>query len=355
MKKHIFVKQDDLKDCGVSSLLMIIRTYKGNCSKEYLRWLTNTTKDGTTAYDLIKTGEKFNFNSYGLKTDLENISNNKLPVIAHTIIKNAYKHFVVIYEINHKKKTLLVADPASKIKTMTFDEFKEISTNTFIFFKPNKKILSLKSNNCLVKLIYKFILNNKTIIISSIILSLTFAILTCCSTYFIKILLDYYESLTNFHLISIFLVIYCSFITLTSFINFIKNTLLIKFNNKLDFLIFKNVYDKIISLPYIYFKNRTTGEVLSRFNDLSVVKDMFTTFITSVIIDILLLITSVIFLCFINKIFILITLLHILIFTLMFIHYKDKYNNNINLVKDKESDVNTYFISTVNGIETIRN
>lgn len=355
IKKYIFVKQDDLKDCGVSSLLMIIRTYKGNCSKEYLRWITNTTKEGTTAYDLIKASERFNFNAYGCKTKIENIGNEKLPIIAHTIIKNTYKHFIVIYEIDHNKQTVLVADPASKIKTMTFDEFKEISTNTFIFFKPNKKILSLKSNNSLIKLIYKFIASNKSNVFLSVILSLIFAIFTCCSSYYLKFLLDNYNLFFKFDLIFFIIVSFCLVTILTSLINYIKNMLLMKFNNKLDFLIFKNVYNKIISLPYIYFKNRTTGEVLSRFNDLSIVKDMFTTFITSIIIDILLLITSIIFLSFIDKIFILLSLLIIVIFILMFIHYKDKYNNNINLVKEKEADVNTYFINTVEGIETIRN
>ena len=38
------VLQDGMKDCGICSLLSIIKYYNGNVSKEYLRQLTNTSK-----------------------------------------------------------------------------------------------------------------------------------------------------------------------------------------------------------------------------------------------------------------------------------------------------------------------
>ena len=47
LKKYEWVRQDDIKDYGVCSLLTIIKTYGGGVSKEYLRELTKTTKEGT--------------------------------------------------------------------------------------------------------------------------------------------------------------------------------------------------------------------------------------------------------------------------------------------------------------------
>ena len=40
---------DGNKDCGICSLLSIIRFYGGDVSKEYLREITNTTKNGVSA------------------------------------------------------------------------------------------------------------------------------------------------------------------------------------------------------------------------------------------------------------------------------------------------------------------
>ena len=43
-RKYPFVKQDGIKDCGVASLLMIVKYYKGNVGIEQLRDMTKTDK-----------------------------------------------------------------------------------------------------------------------------------------------------------------------------------------------------------------------------------------------------------------------------------------------------------------------
>ena len=47
------VLQDGGKDCGVCCLLSIIRYYRGEVSKEYLRELTGTTRNGVSLYQLV--------------------------------------------------------------------------------------------------------------------------------------------------------------------------------------------------------------------------------------------------------------------------------------------------------------
>ena len=44
-------------------------------------------------------------------------------------------------------------------------------------------------------------------------------------------------------------------------------------NHKLDYTMVKDVFNHIISLPYLYYKNRTTGEITSRINDVSEIKE----------------------------------------------------------------------------------
>lgn len=354
--KHIFVKQDDLKDCGISCLLMIIKTYKGNSSKEYLRYLTNTNNDGVTALDLVETAKKFNFESFGFKCDLEKINKKDLPIIAHTIINNKYKHYVVIYEINHKKETLLIADPSTKIYKCSFYDFKKISTGNFIYLKPIKKILCLNNSNSLLKITKKFILNNKKHIFLSTFSCLLFSLLTCFNTYYLKYIIDNFIKITTNH--SLFIILIITLITiniLKSIINYFKYLLLITFNNQLDLTVFKNVYQKIISLPYIYFKNRTTGEVMTRINDLGIIKQILSEFITSILIDILLIVVSLIFLSVINFNLLFVFFIIIPFYLLVFLISKNKLKENIDLLKSESENVNTYLINSVNNIETIRN
>jgi len=90
--KYPFEKQIDLKDCGVCCLSMITRYYGGGVSREYLRQITNTTKDGVSAYSLIEGAKTLGFSSYGVSGTFTDITNDNLPCIAHVIINKNLKH-----------------------------------------------------------------------------------------------------------------------------------------------------------------------------------------------------------------------------------------------------------------------
>ena len=67
--KYPLFKQNGFKDCGPCSLASVISYYGGYMSVDSLEGMMNTTKDGTTAYNLVETARKVGFESYGLKVD----------------------------------------------------------------------------------------------------------------------------------------------------------------------------------------------------------------------------------------------------------------------------------------------
>ena len=77
---------------------MILKYYHGYVNLDKLSEMMNTTRQGTTAYNIKATLKDLGFNSYGLKS--ESVPNLKLPCIAHVIIIHSYKHYIVIYKVN---------------------------------------------------------------------------------------------------------------------------------------------------------------------------------------------------------------------------------------------------------------
>ena len=77
------VLQDGNKDCGICSLLSIIRFYGGDVSKEYLREITNTTKNGVSALGLIEGARILGFDAVGVCGDLNKIED--LDYLIHQI------------------------------------------------------------------------------------------------------------------------------------------------------------------------------------------------------------------------------------------------------------------------------
>ena len=67
--------------------------------------------------------------------------------------------------------------------------------------------------------------------------------------------------------------------------NFVRNHLVIYLNQKLDISIILSTYSKVILLPYPFYKNKTTSEVLSRINDLSYLKNFISKLIIGIFLD----------------------------------------------------------------------
>ena len=142
MRKYPFTKQDGIKDCGVASLQMIIKYYHGFINLEDLRNFTKTTKEGTTAYNIVNAANNIGFSAKGVKCEFKdiNVNNVILPCIANITVDNSYLHFVVIYEINFKNKYLIIGDPADKLKRVSFDYFNLVFNKVLILLTPIKLI-----------------------------------------------------------------------------------------------------------------------------------------------------------------------------------------------------------------------
>ena len=101
--KYPFVKQDDLKDCAASSLLMIIKYYKGYISKVQLTDMLKTDKSGTSIYNLVEVAKYIGFDTKCGRT--KNLKILKLPCIAYvTIDKKLHTLLLSIKLILKKKK-----------------------------------------------------------------------------------------------------------------------------------------------------------------------------------------------------------------------------------------------------------
>lgn len=348
------VLQDGIKDCGVCCLLSIIKHYGGNVSKEYLRDLTNTTKDGVTAYNIIKSAKKIGFDSYALSGDIEQIDADNLPVIAHVVINKNYKHFIVIYEIDFLNERILTMNPAKGKEVLTFSEFKLLSSNNYIFLRPVKKLPIFQEKKIIKNTIIKYLLNNKQLLFYLIILTIFFFILNLLSAFHFKYLLDYainYNIDKNVFIISIIvLIIYI----LKEIISYLRNIIILKYSEMFDEIVTIKIYKQIILLPYLYYKNRTTGEVISRIKDLGVIKNFIIGIITSVITDILSIIVFLVVLLNINRRLTFISIGQFLLLILINYLFKNKIKVKTTKYYKEEEKVNSYLVESLSSVDAIK-
>jgi ATP-binding cassette subfamily B protein len=355
-KKYPFINQEGIKDCGCSSLLMIIKYYKGYISLNELRDMTKTSKNGTTAYHLIDTAKKVGFEAKGIKCHINDINkeNMVLPCIAHVIINDSYKHYIVIYEINFTKKQMLIADPANKIKKLSFTEFDKIWSNVFIFLYPIQKIPTYKSEVSIASFIKNTIKTSKNLILSTLWLSIIVTGFSILTSFFLKYMLDSI-TLTNSKssLVYIF-VIFLNLYILKIISDFFRNKLLIYINQKIDLELTNQAFKQIVSLPYHYYCNRTTGEIVERISDLNLVRNMISKVALSLFVDLPLTIFSFIFLYFISNTLFFISIIIFLLYCSNIIFFKPIFSKYIKKCQQKKAEVTSYMVESISGFETVK-
>lgn len=351
MKKNLIVLQDGAKDCGAACLRSIIQYYGGNVTLERLIELTKTTKEGTTFYNLKEASEEIGLATRSYRVDdIEKIKEINIPFICQ-ITKNNYTHFIVVYKIKDNK--LLIMDPSIGKQSIDIFDFNNIWTGNIMLFEKVSTLPLEEDPNITNRLIKEVLKNNKGNIIFVMILSLISTILSCLVSLYSQIIFDKIIDTELNNLIIITLTFSILYI-IKNITNYIRNHILIYISQKLDINILLNTFTKVVLLPYNYYKNRRSSEVLSKINDLSYIKNFISKIIVTTFLDFLLLMVATITIYYKIKevliIFIIAQILYILI-VLIF----NNYIKNITIKRQEATAIlNNTIIESVSTFETIK-
>jgi len=347
-----FIKQEDSKDCGVSCLLMLIRYYKGDIPRERLRTLTKTTKEGTTAYDLIEAAKKLNFSATGVKGDITQLGKRELPCIAHVMIEGRYQHYVVIYKINSKK--LLIADPASSLKVITKEEFQKISTNIFLLFSPQKEIPKIEIHGELKSFLFSFFLTEKKCIFLFLLFSFGCFILSLLGSFQLKYLLEYVINFSSKYNLYFYLVLFIGISMIKNIFQVLQFSLIQNLNHQFGKNLYRKVYTHLTSLPYLYYRNHSTGEIMTRLMDIGKIEQLFPTALVLTFTEIPFFLTIISILGLVEG---RILLLFLVFFSLSSIYFFVLQSFGVEKMKEsrrKMEEVNSFLTESILGIETIQ-
>lgn len=351
MKKKIEVRQRDIKDCGVCCLLSIMRYFDGGVPIETLRIDTNTTTKGVTAYNLVVAAKKYNINLVGKR--LEKISNDLvLPAICHLETKRGYNHFVVLYKIN--KTTYEIMDPAKGYIKVKQEEFLKEWTHIILFAEKINKVPLIKSRNILKEFFINTIKNEYSFITKLLISNIIITILSIVLSYYFKTVISLTET-SYISIVYLTIIIFLFFTILKLFTNYIKNKLKIILNKNIDIELIPNFLNHTFNLPLNIIKSRTSGEIITRVNEVNNIKDLISDIFITVILNFTLTIGSIYFLYNINNDLFLILLIISIIYIAVGFVFSPIINRKINNNIDLETTFNSSLSESVESLETIKN
>ena len=274
------VVQKSVNDCGVACLLYVLKYFGKNVTYKKLEEKIIKEKDGISAYEIIKVSKEFGISSCGYK-NLKVNKNLTFPLIAHTINNNV-QHFVVVLKVSNNN--VYIMDPSYGLITKQKDEFNKSYTGVAILFKNHNPYLL---NN---------VINRKSILLITILI-LLFTLLSLFYSYLLSYLVESISTKNNL------IILFLSFILLgiiKEIFSYVKDLSLLRYQLKTDETLTLPFLKKLFNLPYIFYHDKPVGELISKVNDLSYVKEALLSIVEVLFVNVVIILISFIFLLFLN-------------------------------------------------------
>lgn len=354
MKKYYCIKQHDYKDCGCACLATICKTYGLKYPISKIREVAGTDKDGTSALGVIKAAEKLGFSAKGVKANKpEDIfSEIPLPAIAHVVIDNTMLHYVVIHKISEKE--IIVADPAKGIVKYKPIEFFNIWTGVLIILTPTSDFKKGNEVKGVFTRFFNLLKPQKGLLINIFLASILITVFGIIGSFYFKFLLDdivpnnLKQSLTIFSIGFIVLAIFK--VIMEAF----RTQLLIHLGQKLDIPLMLGYYEHVINLPMNFFGTREVGEVISRFNDASNIRQAISGVALTMMIDVFMVLIGGGILYSQSPSLFGLTIIPLVLYGIIVYSFKSSIEKVNRETMEKNSKLTSYLIESLNGIETIK-
>ena len=351
LKKQVIVRQTEIKDCGPCCLQSIIKNYDGYVALEKIRQDTHTSLEGTSVYHLKKAAEKYGFDVMAIK-NLDYTFENHLPVIVHVNYENGLSHFMVVYNKHGNK--LIVMDPSKGKVSIDINDFKKIFTGVVMEIYPKNDIVFEQKGNNIYQLFLKLIFNNKKIVLKLLIVSLMLIILTIISGFYFKVLYQMINTIDNNYYIFIIYFFLVVFI-LKVIYSFVRNYYLNIINKNIDAQLIYEFIHHLFRIPLKIIGTRTTGEVISRVNELWDIKNLFSQIFLTGSMDLLLSVVSLITLLIINKSLGMILVIYIIIYIIVSLLFSPYFYKRLMDNIDYQTMFNTSMVEGIDMINSVKN
>nr|WP_242985666.1 peptidase domain-containing ABC transporter [Ruminococcus sp. AF43-11] len=353
MQKFKCILQNDETDCGPACLAAIFRKYGLKVSIAKIRDIAGTDRQGTSAYGLVKAIEHYGFQQKVVEADKESLTSKlPIPAIAHVVIDDSLLHYVVITKV--KGDTVVVSDPAKGIVKYKKEDFLKIWTKILILIAPtNNSQKGNKKQSTLISF-FRLLISQKWLLLRIFILSMILTSLGIITSFYYQVIMDNVVPSLSIQTLN-----YVSVITLCLFlvqigINFLRGILIVKLEQRIDIPIMLGYYNHALILPMKFYSMRDTGEIISRFNDASSIRDIVSDASLTIMMDTIMAVVGAVVLFNCNRLLFLISVVVLILYGIIVFIYNKPIKKINRKIMEMNSKVTSQFVETINGIETIK-
>lgn len=271
-------------ECGAASLAMILGYYGRKVTVSECRERCDLGRGGMSALGIAQAARSYGLNVRSFSVELEQFNYVPLPCIIHW----GFQHFLVVEKWTAKRA--FCVDPLAGRCVIPIKEFDQKFTGVALTFEPGihfeKRRKSSEGsawrNYATYVLQVRQLLPLLTqILCASFLLQLVGLALPLFTKFFVDAILPYYlEKLLPILGIGMLLVVLTQLI-----IHYLRATLLIYLQARLDTRLMTGFFAHVLSLPFQFFQQRNSGDLIMRLGSNSSIRELLTNQTIAIVLD----------------------------------------------------------------------
>jgi HlyB family type I secretion system ABC transporter len=269
-------------ECGAACLAMILSYYGRQTQVAECRDWIGIGRDGTTAEAIARAGRAFGLRvkAYTIE-ELRDFNYVSLPAIAHW----NFEHFVVVECWSSKR--VEIVDPASGRRQLTLAQFSAGFTGIVLTFEPGVQFERhrLKAQSSWFNYLIQYGSRTPGLLAQILGASLLLQLLGLALPVFTKVLVDQILPLQIIDVMPILGIGMAILILAQMVIHYLRAALLIYLQARIDTRLMLSFFEHLLTLPFRFFEQRTTGDLLMRLASNTTIRETLTSQTLSMILD----------------------------------------------------------------------
>jgi len=292
------VLQASRSECGLACLAMVLDHHGCHVPMQELRAQCPTGRDGLSAGVLLRTAQQFGMTAKGYKATPQALAQLPVPVIAHW----GSDHFVVIERVTSRAAD--VVDPRLGRRRLPIDDAHAGLGKVLLSLQPGEGFTARRRQE--KPFWYRYLRTLTSLPGTGRLLAQILAVtvitqlLVAVMPFATKIVVDESTSLrasSLFTLLGAGLAVAAVAQLLTGLL---RAALLVKLQGRLDTHALLGVLAHLMRLPLRYFEQRSTGDIITRFGTIALLRDMMTSQSLGSLLDAVLVLTYLVLLFFVD-------------------------------------------------------